>query len=122
MSHRPLSRFDIFPQGQTINSLYYRKEILAKLCRHAINRTANTEHVSEREMLENMSDFIFMQDGAPAHKTKLTQEWCRGDLNGFGRKLTGQEFSGFKLNPVSLGCIEREDKRKSPDDQSGLVK
>ena len=77
MSRQALSELHIIPQGQTVNSLYYRNEILAKTCRDAINRTPNTGPISERPMLENMSDFIFMQDGAPAHTAKLTQQWCR---------------------------------------------
>ena len=93
MSHQALSELHIIPQGQTVNSIYYRNEILAKTCRDAINRTANTGPISERPMLENMSDFIFMQDGAPAHTAKLTQEWCRDNLNGFWEKADWPENS-----------------------------
>ena len=89
MSHQALSELRIIPQGHTVNSLYYRDEILAKTCRDAFNRTANMGPISERPMLGNMSDFIFIQDGAPAHKAKMTQKWCRDNLNGFGRKVTG---------------------------------
>ncbi|KAI6656113.1 hypothetical protein LOD99_1446 [Oopsacas minuta] len=88
MSHQALSELHIIPQGQTVNSLYYRDEILAKTCRDAINRTENMGLISEPPMLGNMSDFIFMQDGAPAHTAKMTQKWCRDSLNGFGRKIS----------------------------------
>ena len=30
--------------------------------------------------MENMSDYVFIQDGAPAHKAKLTQQWCQDNL------------------------------------------
>ena len=94
-----LSELHIIPQGQTVNSLYYRNELLAKTCRDAINRTPNTGPISERPMLENMSDFIFMQEGAPAHTAKLTQQWCRDNLNGFREKADWPGNSP-DLNPI----------------------
>ena len=53
MSHQALSELHIIPQGQTVDSLYYRNEILAKTCRDAINRTPNTGPISERP-IENL--------------------------------------------------------------------
>ena len=78
MSHQ--SEVHIILQGQTVKSLYDMNEILFKICSDATNRAANTRLISERQMLENISDLILLQDVAPAHKTKLTQEWCSNNL------------------------------------------
>ena len=86
MSHLALSELHIIPQGQTLNSLYCRNEILAKTCSDAINHTANAGPISEWPMLKNMSDFIFMRDGAPAYTAILIQEWHRNNLNEFWQK------------------------------------
>ena len=37
-------------------------------------------------MLPNMSNFIFQQDGAPAHSANKTQDWCKVNLKGFWEK------------------------------------
>ena len=55
-SHQALSELHIIPQGQTLNSICYRNEILSKNCGDAINRAANTGPISERPMLEYMSE------------------------------------------------------------------
>ena len=46
-----------------------------------------------------MSDTIFMQDGAPAHTAKLTQNWCQQNLPRFWAK---HEWLGNSpdLNPI----------------------
>ncbi|KAI6648316.1 hypothetical protein LOD99_12125 [Oopsacas minuta] len=51
-------------------------------------------------MLENMSEFIFMKDGAPVHTANATQKWCQDHLNGFWRKI---EWPG---NSPDLNTIE----------------
>ena len=50
-------------------------------------------------MLDNMSDFVFMQDGAPAHTAKLTQELLENNFPQFWRK---GEWPGNSpdLNPI----------------------
>ena len=76
MSHQALSELHIIPQGETVNGEYYRTKILAGTCKDAIHRRAKSGSVLERSMTSEMSGIIFMQDGAPAHTAKLTQEWC----------------------------------------------
>ena len=39
-----------------------------------------------RQLLPNMSNYIFQQDGAPAHHAKVTQEWCKLNLQSFWQK------------------------------------
>ena len=70
MSHRALSNLHIIHQGQ--NGEYYRTKILAESCLEAMKRKSKNGSVLERSMTQKMSDTIFMQDGAPAHTTKLT--------------------------------------------------
>ena len=50
-------------------------------------------------MLQNMSEFYSMQDGAPVHTAKLTQQWCAENLPNFWRK---EDWPGNSpdLNPI----------------------
>ena len=103
MSHRALSELHIIPPKQTINGAYYRDNILAKTCSDATNRTANTGSILERSMLADMSDFLFIQDGAPTHTANLTQRWCAGIPEFSSESLT---FSFFSLpNPLKTLSI-----------------
>ena len=86
MSHQALSELHIVPQGQTINGEYYRTKILAETCKDAISRRAKKGSVLERSMISKMSKLIFMQDGAPAHTAKLTQDWCQQNFPEFWPK------------------------------------
>ncbi|KAI6651090.1 hypothetical protein LOD99_5667 [Oopsacas minuta] len=99
MSHRALSGLHIIPPKQTINGAYYRDNILAKTCSDATNRTANIGSILEGSMLADMSDFLFMQDGAPPHTANLTQRWFVEHFPRFQRKV---ELLGNSqdLNPI----------------------
>ena len=68
-------------------------------CLDAIERSGQTGGITQRAMLDNMSDFVFMQDGAPAHTAKLTQEWLENNFPQFWRK---GEWPGNSpdLNPI----------------------
>ena len=50
-------------------------------------------------MVPGMSVPIFMQDGAPAHTSKRSQEWCRSNLPGFWEKHVWPGYSP-DLNPL----------------------
>ena len=106
MCHQARSELLIITNGQSINVAYYRTEVLEKTCMAAVNRVPNNGSILERPMLENISNFIFMQDGALAHTANVTQLWCKAHLKGFWAKA---EWPGNSpdLNK-SLGNIKRE--------------
>ena len=70
MSYRVLSELYIVPKGKTINEVYYRDHILAKICKAAFKRRAKRGSVLKRAMASKMSEIIFQQDGAPAHRRR----------------------------------------------------
>ena len=76
MSHRAVSDLHIVPPKQTINGCYYRNFILEKTCKDAKERRSENGTILLRSMLSDMSSYIFIQDGAPAHTANLTQSWC----------------------------------------------
>ena len=99
MSYRALSQLHIVPPKQTINGAYYRENILEETFTNAISRNAANGSVLERSMHSNMSEIIFMQDGAPAHTANLTQKWCSEHFPNFWRK---EEWPGNSpdINPI----------------------
>ena len=115
MSHRGLSELHIIPQKQSINGEYYRENILKLTCMNAINRTSDSGIFLERAMLENMSQAIFMQDGAPPHTAKLTQVWCSANLPRYWAKADWPGNSPG-LNPIeNLWAILGEKLSKLPE-------
>ena len=105
MSYSALSEMYIIPQKQSVNGKYHRDNILSITCLDAISGSASVGSVIERTMLPNMSDFQFMQDGAPAHSTKATQEWCVQQFPNFWKKGEWPTNSP-DLNPIeNLGII-----------------
>ena len=99
MSHRALSELHIIPQKQSVNAAYYRDDILGVTCLNAVSRYSATGSIMERSMLVNMSDLLFMQDGAPAHTAKTTQEWCGNNFPRFWKKGEWPANSP-DLNPI----------------------
>ena len=61
----------VVPQGVKINGQAYRELILEP----AVKTCSTT--------LFNGQDWVFVQDGAPAHTQKQNQEWCRENLPNF---------------------------------------
>ena len=86
MSAQGLTELHVVPQNQTVNTEYYVSEILTKTLLPALHRSSRNGSVLERKMVPGMSVPIFMQDGAPAHTSKRSQEWCRSNLPGFWEK------------------------------------
>lgn len=75
------------PPHQTIDRFYYRDEILRNVL------------FPEAQRLHLGGDWTFMQDGAPAHTAKVTQDWCRTNLPNF---ISKDEWppSSPDLNPM----------------------
>ena len=86
MSYRAVSDLHIVPPKQTINDCYFRDYILIKTCKDDIERNSENGTILQRSMLSDMSRFIFMQDGVPAHTANLTQSWCEKNFQKFWKK------------------------------------
>ena len=99
MSYTALSDLHIIPQGRTVTADYFIEEILNQTLLSSLKRKRRTGSVLTRKLLPNMSEYIFQQDGAPAHNATRTQDWCRQHLNAFWAKGT---WSGNSpdLNPI----------------------
>lgn len=124
MSHCALSDLHVVPLKTTINGQYYRENILAKQGLDAVNRTATNGSILERKLVENQDEAIFMQDGAPPHTAKATQQWCRENLPGFWEKDVWPGNSP-DLNPIeNIWSIMQQmlDQEKPATSISGLVK
>ncbi|XP_006818535.1 arylsulfatase B-like [Saccoglossus kowalevskii] len=50
-----------------------------------MNRKKKIGPVTGRNMYKRRSDMVFMQNGAPAHTARVSQEWCSRKLPGFPR-------------------------------------
>ena len=99
MSAQGLTQLHVLPQKQTVDTAYYIHEILEKNLLPALNRSSSTGSVLKMKMVPDMSEPIFMQDVAPAHTSKKTQEWCETNLPAFWGK---QVWPGNSpdLNPL----------------------
>ena len=99
MSAEALTKLHIIPQNQTVNTEYYVSQILEGSLLTALNRSAENGAVTERKMVETRSDAIFMQDGAPSHTSRRTQNGCANHVPGFWDKATWPGNSP-DLNPI----------------------
>ena len=99
LSYHALFHLHVVPQKTTINGEYYRSSILANECQEELNRTAQEGSISERALLPDPSQAVFMQDGAPPRSTKRIQEWCRESLPSFWASRDWPE-NRPDLNPI----------------------
>ena len=60
-----------------------------------MRRKRKTGGITERAMLRDMSSFLFMQDGVPAHTAIATQTWCTNIFPRFWKK---GEWPGISLD------------------------
>ena len=76
MTGRGLTSLHFIPQGQTVTAEYYIAKILEKEMKPLFRRRSTTEEPVKRKLFTNKSSVTFVQDGAPAHTAKATQQWC----------------------------------------------
>ena len=99
MSYRALSELHFVPEKTTVNTHYYVDEILEKSLLQSLNRTRNSGSTLKMKFMPDMSEAIFQQDGAPAHRAKTAQKWLQDNVNSFWSK---DQWPGNSpdLNPI----------------------
>ena len=76
-----------YPAGTNFNGrVLYITKILEKEVKPLFSRRSTTEEPVKRKLFTNKSSATFIQDGAPAHTAKATQQWCKKNLSNFIRK------------------------------------
>lgn len=122
MSYRGLSDLHIIPRGQTVTANYYVEEILSKTATSAMTRKENKGPPTEAKLLPNMSRAIFQQDGAPAHRARKAQEWCRSHFPAFWEK---DEWPGNSpdLSPIEnlWAIVQEEINKMAPATSEGTL-
>ena len=86
MSFQAVSDLHILPRNETWTTEYYLENVLKKTARSAINRKASTGGILRRKLLPDMSKAIFQQDGAPSHRARATQDFCKTEFPHFWDK------------------------------------
>ena len=78
------------PPGAKINASTYKELVLEPVVKDV------------GQTMYNDGEFLFQQDGAPAHTARSTQEWLRSEIPGF---LSKEEWppSSPDLNPMDFG-------------------
>lgn len=99
MSSSGLSELHVIPQGTTINAEYYVKNILQPVLLPILTRKKKSGPVTARKMFNRRAEMVFVQDGAPAHTARTTQQWCSEQLPGFLHKEEWPPNSP-DLNPI----------------------
>ena len=69
-----LTSLHFLPQRQTLTTDYYKKQMLEKKVKPFLLRRSNTKEPTKRKLFSNKQSMVFVQDGAPAHIPKGTQE------------------------------------------------
>ena len=99
MTGHGLTSLHFIPQGQTVTAECYITKILEKEVKPLFSRRSTTEEPVKRKLFTNKSSATFIQDGAPAHTAKATQQWCKKNLPNFMKKDEWPANSP-DLNPI----------------------
>ena len=99
MTGRGLTSLHFIPQGQTVTAECYITKILEKEVTPLFSRRSTTEEPVKRKLFTNNSNATFVQDSAPAHTAKATQQWCKRNLPNFIQKDEWPAYSP-DLNPI----------------------
>lgn len=86
MSASGVLELHVVPQRTTINAQYYVTNILQQILLPALTKRQKSGPVTARKMFSRRSELVFMQDGAPAHTARTTQQWCAENRPGFLHK------------------------------------
>ena len=104
-----VGKTDLFfvEQGVKVNAQNYKKEILVKLV-EPLNQT-----------MFKGEPWVFMQDGAPAHKAKTTQSWLSSHVPGF---IASHEWPPYSpdLNPMDFYVWGRLEERVNNKEHRSL--
>ena len=84
MSSCALTELHIVPEKTTVTAQYYVSEILQKSLLPAMRRSHATGFTLEKKFMLEMSEAIFMQDGAPSHNAIMTKRWFNRMSTPFG--------------------------------------
>ena len=76
MTAQGLTELHFVPENQTANTDYYVSEILEGSLLPAVNRKTKKGTITETKLVDRRSQAILMQDNAPAHTSRRSQEWC----------------------------------------------
>lgn len=76
MSGLGISKLYFFEESHRPNSQYYCDNILQKFHDELHHRRRKTNTPMSSQMVADMTNFIFQQDGAPIHRSNLTQSVC----------------------------------------------
>ena len=75
-----LSAILIMPLGQMVDADYYVEDILEKEVKPLLKRSKRTNNATTNKMVVHKRRITFQQNGAPAHTSKRTQDWCLQNL------------------------------------------
>ena len=102
MTGRGLTSLHFIPQGQTVTAEYYITKILEREVKPLFSRRSTTEEPVKRKLFTNNSNASLVQDGAPAHTAKATQQWGKRNLPNIIQKDEGPANSPDLKNLWSI--------------------